>query len=146
MREIEHVRQKEPYGCGVACVAMIAGVPYDDVRALLGDWWSGRSSGMSHHVLFELLFHFGFAVQNFFRENQLRYQPRKPWPPDPTPAPICVALTITAQGGHFVVWLEDGTVLDPLREGTRTLADYEEVWQVVGVYEVSADADPRSQS
>ena len=134
MREIAHIRQKDPYGCGVACVAMVAGVSYEDVQALLGNWWNGRDQGMTHYVLFELLSHYGFAVQNFFRTNQLRYQPREPWPPEPV-APVSVAMTVTAQGGHFVVWLEDGTVLDPLCEGTHTLADYEGVRQVIGVHE-----------
>lgn len=129
---MNHVRQEEPFGCGIACVAMVAGTTYAEVRALLGDWWTGRTRGMTHYVVFELLSHLGFACINSWHTNQLNYRPREPWPPEPL-ADVHIVMVNVSGGSHFVVWLRDGTVWDPDRAGPQSLSDYPPPSQVIGI-------------
>lgn len=124
---IQRVQQEDPYGCGVACVAMVSGLSYGEVRRLLGSSVArrllGGGYGLTYYTLFDLLSHLGFACLNLWRTNQLNERPRDPWPPEPmADAHICSVSLPT--GGHFVVWLRDGTVLDPARSGSFALNDY----------------------
>lgn len=134
MSKIELVRQQEPCGCGVACVAMISDKTYDEVASLLGEWWSGRSSGMTHYVIFELLSHYGFALRNTFRANHEKYRSNEPWPPEPK-AYAYIASISRASGGHFVVWTGE-EVLDPMKDEPCTLDEYGGVNQLIAVYEI----------
>lgn len=44
----QHTLQQDSYGCGVACLAMVAGVPYAEVRALCVDLGLGEKRGRKH--------------------------------------------------------------------------------------------------
>lgn len=45
---VKWVRQVDSHGCGVACLAMIAGEPYERVRALFVDQGLGERRGCRH--------------------------------------------------------------------------------------------------
>jgi hypothetical protein len=133
---IQHVRQVDAFGCGIACVAMVTGRSYADVRALIEAWWNDRPHGLTHYVLFEMLSHLGYATVNLWETNQLQYRPREPWPPAPF-ADAHIVLIPFPSGAHYVVWLRDGAVLDPAKDGAFTLADYIPPRQVIGVFPVA---------
>lgn len=156
---VRHVRQSDAYGCGVASLAMVTGHRYEDVRAwfrvpaflnaeragrgasLVGDARNAAEPrdfsrhGIDHFDTNRYLAEHGFA--SALRWPTPRYGDTRPaWPPAPfAPAHICQVLTVN--GGHAVVWLPDGTVLDPARDAPTTLDDpcyYGGLQWVLGVW------------
>jgi hypothetical protein len=101
---MKHVKQEDPNGCGIACVAMLAGeqVTYQMVRYV----WLSNCNGDVNRILaagkglriFEVL-DLGhlFGIKLF-----------------PYAAPIIVQINSkSGNGGHYVVITPDGTILDP---------------------------------
>jgi hypothetical protein len=135
---IRHVRQEDPWGCGPACLAMVTGHNYREVR----DWFTvfawqnaqkdGRvladdarkaveandfsRSGITHWEIERYLAEHGYA--SALRWEEVRTGEARPvWPLPPfAEAHICCVQTVS--GGHFVVWLPDGRVLDPAASET----------------------------
>lgn len=130
---MQWVAQDDPYGCGVACVAMVADKTYADVKALVGRGWTGQNDGLTYYELFDLLSQLGFAVRGLRHTMEARNRPERLWPPDPF-SDVHIVLVDGFESGHFVVWCRDGRVLDPARPGVYGLQDYEHVAQVLGVY------------
>lgn len=138
------VRQTDAYGCGVACLAMVTGCRHEDVRAWfrVKAWANARHDGralahgdpgyeaveahdfsrygIDHFDTQRYLAEHGFASALKWQTPRLN-ETRPAWPPAPfAPAHICQVLTVN--GGHAVVWLPDGRVLDPATREPRTLA------------------------
>jgi hypothetical protein len=135
---IRHVRQEDAVGC-VASIAMVTGRSYRDVRDYFGDRFE-RSAGLDYHDAMQYLADSGYATALKFRHAP-RYayvdtpgrQPRQPWPP----APFAAAHLIAINGGrHCVVWLRDGTVLDPASDATQRIENVGDVSYVLGVFDV----------
>jgi hypothetical protein len=128
---IKHVRQEDPYGCGHACLAMILGKSYSDVRAELGD--PGR--GQTHQLWLEMLGRHGHTYQHFFRYNPVTNQPREPWPLQPW-APVHLASVDAGHGpgSHVIVINHDGTVLDPARDTPSRFDAYGGVIWMLGIW------------
>ena len=127
------VSQEDAQGCGLAVLAMITGRTYAEVKAEVESWehdpmqgpkdWS--QTGVTHYTLDRFL-----AGQGYFVQRRFDGWPELPKEPF---APIHYAsVQQPSNRGHFVVVLENGDVLDPLREGTFRLADWEKVNQLVG--------------
>lgn len=67
--KLRHVAQREPYGCGVACLAMIAGITYDEALADFDRHF--RKEGMTRRRLDRALARRGFAVARLKARRQL---------------------------------------------------------------------------
>lgn len=148
------VRQEDANGCGPACLAMVTGRGYREVR----DWFRVRAwqnadehgrhltdaareavephdftrRGITHWEIERYLAEHGYASALRWQEARLG-EARGSWPIAPfADSHICCVQTVL--GGHFVVWLPDGRVLDPAK-GETTLADptYCGVMYIMGV-------------
>lgn len=130
-REVKAVQQQDRFGCVVACLATILGRSYEDVRSEIGD--PGR--GLTDGTWSEFLANQGYAVQHLYRVDQLTQAKRSVWPAAPwAPVHLCL-VDAGGPGGHLVVMLPDGTVLDPARFGPPvTLAAYASVMAMTGVF------------
>ncbi len=139
MREVKAVQQKDRFGCAVACLATVLGRTYDDVRAEIGD--PGR--GLTDGAWSEFLAAQGYAVQHLFRVHQLTQAKRDVWPAAPWPPVHLCLVDAGGPGGHLVVMLNDGTVLDPARSGDPvTLAAYASVMAMTGLFYVCRSPAP----
>lgn len=128
------VHQEDPYGCGLAVLAMLTDEPYDAVKTEVDSWegeghngdWS--AGGVTHYTLDRYLIARGFYLQRIYKDSGL-----SDWPPDPW-APVHFASVKQPSGNsHFVFMDVHGRVLDPMREGVFTLADWPGVNNVVGL-------------
>lgn len=139
---IRHILQEDANGCGPACLAMVTGTPYRQVR----DWFRVRAwqnaqhdgrqltdaeresveahdfvrNGITHFEIEHYLADHGFASARMFATIRPDER-RDPWPPTPIVDAYICAMQVTC-GTHYVVWLRDGRVLDPAT-GETTFAD-----------------------
>ena len=67
LTEITRIKQKDSTGCGLACVAMIVGAAYQDVRAqyIKQKGKQPRSFGTTAHELLELINTYDFIAEPF---------------------------------------------------------------------------------
>jgi ABC-type bacteriocin/lantibiotic exporter with double-glycine peptidase domain len=131
---IRRVQQEHPMGCGVACVAMVTGQPYQEVAALLSKW--DGSKGTTHTTIQELLHHYGFAHSILYSTCQFTNERREVWPGLPFADAGHIVSVDSPIGAHYVVWLRNGVVLDPARDGYWKLSDYGRAHHIIGVYPV----------
>lgn len=126
---VRWVGQEDGNGCGIACLAMLSGHTYQEVRA------DFDVTLMRSHVDYDQwLTEQGYALARRYR--WWKGAERAAWPPAPwADVHLCEVLVPGFVGGsHMVVMLADGTVLDPLsRESVRRLIDYECVYHVSAV-------------
>lgn len=110
MAEIRRVPQEDAMGCGIACLAMISGRSYAEVKATLPEAFN-FSSGLTDHTVLWWLNHHGFW-------NRRSYHDDGPGAKQVPARGLAIALT---NDRHFVV-LRDGEAIDPARE--TPLASY----------------------
>jgi hypothetical protein len=145
------VEQQDPYGCALACLAMITGASYREIKAEVdrlpnsghsGDW---NREGIDWMTADQILIRHGFYAQRMFVGQscrRVRDNPADPlryvaiegaWPPEPW-APIHLADVMQpSRNGHSVVMRGDGVVLDPLRRGEFRLSGWATVYEVAGL-------------
>jgi hypothetical protein len=150
LANIRHVRQKHAMGCVIASLAMIGGMEYDEVAALYA-WFDAENGIEMDTVSYDFLWFHDFACQPVYpyrpgppirgtieecdRSREARR--RAPWPPLPwAEAHLCQV--VMPGGAHCVVMLADGSVLDPLTEQPKRLTEYEQVYNVRGVFDIRA--------
>lgn len=121
---VRYVRQQYSDDCGVACLAMIAGVEYEDAIGALGahNWQQKIVTSQMPYFLGAL----GIAVREVY--------------------PDCGELSglrLMCVRGHYVVVLPDNTVHDPARGPSRPLSspEYAEPFQTWECHRV-AEVDP----
>jgi hypothetical protein len=133
---LRHVRQQDPFGCGVACVAMLTGQTYADALAQMGPLHAAgaahyQTNGGTHYDWFKALARLGYAVQFLFRHGH-EVWPLPPWAP----------AHIVQVGNHVVVLLPSGDVFDPAcpAGARRILSDYpvDRIFSMAGVFRVGA--------
>lgn len=116
--QIPFIYQPEENGCGIAAVAMATRRSYAEVRKLLlmSVDLSGfvLDDGVNVGQIDDLLEALGFAWQarypNLYRLGTVRPEwPCAPW----GDVHVCHVRSLSDSGGHFVVLLKDGRVLDP---------------------------------
>lgn len=161
---ITHVRQLDQHGCGVACLAMITGHAYEAVRAWFRckawqnaqarhdvpeqsfrDRWEAHDfgvRGMTDYDLGAYLAEHGFAYALRYAnlwQHGIEHR-RAPWPPAPF-APVHIVTVYQPTGGHYVVWLPDGRVLDPAG-GETTIGALHDVQAIIGVCHMADHLEP----
>ena len=122
---IELVRQEHSHECAIACLAMVAGCSLDDARQAY-DWvypgkrdgGRGVNQGLTEVELDVVLAECGYATARLYLG--VKSNRRAVWPPEPW-SDVHIACVNLVNGGHFVVLLGDGTVLDPMADEPRTL-------------------------
>lgn len=116
------VRQAHRRGCGPACAAMLLGVAYDSALQLEVEGHYGRY-GTSRVALDRLLLAHGYTITR-------RHGTREPF----APMHLCeVTWPGRRRGWHFVVMLDDGTVLDPWMPEPTTIDWYPIVRCIAGL-------------
>jgi hypothetical protein len=139
------VRQEHPNGCGLACIAMVTGLGYGEVRDTLTEFLPRErdygEEGIHHGITEWFLGRLGYAWRTLYAGHL-----HDPWPPEPF-APVHIAQVRQPSGNtHYVVVTDDGTVLDPL-DGERKRLDvwdvpdgkFSGVNSVMGLWRVSAN-------
>lgn len=132
----------QPYkmGCGIAALAMVSGKTFEEVRVLMDlshDWCKG-GRGMTMYEVEQMLEPLGFSYQSRrLCQSRLGGTERKEWPGKPF-APLHIALVqnLPNTGGHFVVWLEDGRVMDPWWGVIPNIGNYSMVMEVTGIWKI----------
>lgn len=155
------VRQEGPWGCGIACIAMVTGWSYRDVSALFPDKVE-QKEGLSQWELMQAFAWFGYALRIFgigkYRfwpiegngladhsdASHLRALKHRDWP-TLNDAPATLVTVRAAEGGlHVVVMTSDGAVYDPILDAPTTIDTYVEVIWAAGVYPVAPRMAPES--
>lgn len=119
------VRQEEKFGCAIACMAMILGKSYAEVKALLpADRGYGDRNGMTSHDYISFLFRHGYVGMTVYQcesHTQIKREPDE-WIKPLTE--INIVSTITENGAHAVLWIR-GEIFDPNRDGVYSIGDYD---------------------
>jgi hypothetical protein len=127
------VRQVDKYGCGPACLAMLAGWSYAEAVKL---WPTAnfRKAGISRISLDRALARLGFAVCR-------REDTRRPFAEVHLVETQDEAQTKKKQKEwHWVLMLKDGTVLDPTCDDTQRIEDYHNVRAMAAVARICSEA------
>jgi hypothetical protein len=126
-------RQEDTQGCAIACLAMVTGLAYRDVKAAWPPAKDFAADGITHFELQQFLGDRG--IPHLFRWrfelglNRVGAQVvRSDWPRPFAP------VHIIGVGAHDVVLLADGTILDPMTEARRHINDVGEVSFMLGVW------------
>lgn len=134
---VKVVIQPEPSGCGLAALATVAGLTYEDVRSLIHIDRDFTKEGTFESELQSLFDRLGFAWQ--FRtafEARLGTK-RAQWPCAPwAPIHLSFVKNLSNNAYHFVVMLKDGRVIDPWWGVVQGLHRYPEVLSIYGMYRV----------
>jgi hypothetical protein len=138
---VKLVRQKQAFGCTAAALAMVLGCTYEEAAAkLASDPSIFDTQGNGYHVMESQLVQHGFAISRKWRVYQPGNQQRDSWPCEPFAALHWCEVIAGPRGAHAVIMLGDGTVLDPMSDEPKALADYSEVNFVAAVIPVPAIA------
>lgn len=118
------VMQEHPNGCGIACLAMVTGLGYAQVRDTLTEFLPRErdygEEGIHHGIAEWLLGRLGYAWRTLYAGHL-----HDPWPPEPF-APVHIAQVRQPSGNtHYVVVTNDGIVFDPLDGEHKRLADWD---------------------
>lgn len=135
MSEIVYVKQKEPDGCMVACVAMVTGKSYEEIREMCSPAYNG---GINEIIADSILQDFGFATIRKYKHIPRIKQDREGWPIIAPFAPTHICLVNATQGAHAVVMDQNGEILDPFKPERHSLLhpDYSQVHWVAGYFQV----------
>lgn len=135
---IQWVQQEDAMGCGIACVAMIAGISYQSVAVMVSQ--PIRQQGMTHYTVMDLLHRFAIPYQFLWRTDQLRQAQRNPWPPLPF-----ANAHIVQVDNHYIVWTLDNKILDPARPIPLPLDAYETPRSILGCWPISQKSNTSTQ-
>lgn len=133
MAEIQFVKQKHQHGCGIACIAMVTGKPYDEIiNDFLNDF---HTEGMTAQSLMDYLGDLGFSIvfkrlshwnnKDFARDEMLR-----PF----APVHILAIKRKADSLGHFVVMDETGKLFCPNEKSHDQIKDSYLIDEAIGLY------------
>lgn len=134
--KVRYIKSQLKNSCVVASLAMVTGKTFNQTLRGLKEFWQeeGQFQGVKDEIFDAYLGQLGYAVRYIKHDYSPRFKLRKEWPPKPF-APIHVC-DVFDEGLHAVVMLEDGKVLDPNDVHKKSLADYQRVFTVAGIYPV----------
>ena len=105
MRKIKHVKQKTPHSCAVACIAMVAGMSFDEVAQYVSS------------VELKITGLLGTNIMKLMRKLKIRYRVR-PFPAGMHQGCLYIARVPTDWEMHMIVvdWRSKNLkVYDPLK-------------------------------
>jgi hypothetical protein len=143
---IAFIYQPEENGCGIAAVAMATQRPYAEVRKLLlmSVDLSGfvLDDGVNVAQVDEMLEVLGFAWQARYPNLHRLAAPRPDWPCEPwADVHLCHVRSLSDSGGHYVVMLRDGRVLDPWWGVIGGLHRYPQVHSIKSLHPIASPAE-----
>jgi len=124
MSNITHIKQPDNFGCGIACVAMIVGKEYSELRRLMPSDALATRDGCRPRLLWYLLGYFGYHCRVMVWNNH-----EDSWPVLDSQYNI---LRVYDPLSHFVLEHE-GTVYDPGKDELSTIEDYGFSNLIIGV-------------
>lgn len=132
--DVPYIAQGDVDGCLVACVAMVTGCTYEEIRARVAPSYQG---GIHTVIAHDLLADLGYAVMVRYRHIPHLRRDREVWPCPPF-APVHICGVNVPSGHHAVVLRADGRVLDPWNPARTSLAhpDYRSVDHIDGIFKV----------
>lgn len=137
--DIQHVKQEEPYGCVIACIAMILGKTYQEIKSMLPtDRGYGNRNGMTSHDMISFLWLHGYIGLEFYKceSHTQRMRELNEWlKPVATFNKVSV---INEYGPHAILWMPDGRVFDPNKYGVHSITDYKEYHSLTAFWNLSA--------
>ena len=135
MSDIDYIPQLEDDGCLVACVAMVTGRPYADIRQLCAPSYN---EGIHEIIADDLLGELGYAVMRRYRHVPHLKRERAVWPCPPF-APVHICYVDATRGPHAVVMLRTGDIYDPWKRERLTLAhpDFGVIDHIDGVFKIT---------
>lgn len=149
--EINWVGQEENNGCGIACLAMITGKDYQQVRNEFARF--DNSDGLDPFALDSYLADHGYAVARKYEHAEWAHKrfsrtKRETWTPEPFAEVHLAQVQSSTEPprNHFVVVLSDGHVLDPAIKPhpmilyPLRLYHYSQVWNVAGIVKLCASS------
>lgn len=137
MKNIVLVRQEHPWGCGLACLAMLLGVEYSALfKTRYAHINFETSVGISNFLMAEELTELGFAYSKLWRFKSGNIE-RTPWPPQPWADVHLIMIELQCRKSHWALWLRDGRVFDPYYgETDMQNPNYKSIQQISGIYKV----------
>lgn len=127
MPKIKLVRQAEPFGCGIACIAMIAGKDYWQVRQIAPSDLMATREGINIDAMLWLLSYYGFHCRLLYISNHI-----EEWPV--LDSPFNILLTFVKGHNHWILHEDKkGNIYDPNRPGIQKLSDYRTPSHIIGV-------------
>jgi len=122
---IKLVKQEEPYGCVIACIAMILGKSYQEIKnELPPNRGYGNKNGMISQDMISFLWQYGYIGLEFYKceSHSQRMMELNEWL---KPVGVFNKVSIYNEyGPHAILWLPDGKIFDPNREGIHSINDY----------------------
>lgn len=127
---IEYVPQRDKHGCVIACLAMVTGRDYWEIKTCIGV--DVTETGVPTWRWADYLGSTGYLLA----PRSMSGLHKGLWPCSAfADVHLCtVKVDKDAKYTHLVVVLRDGTVLDPDIPGPRTLDDYVRVYGICGVW------------
>jgi len=134
-KKIELVRQKNHKGCGIAAIAMLTGIPYDQVRQdLFGD--IGQVNGMEVSQIADYLAKKGLYLQRDCAKDESNDHLCFAWL-------VHVKVYKDSEHAHYVVLDNDDNMFDPIfgmTDWSFYSADWVEMYRVntkKGYYDIT---------
>lgn len=122
------VRQRATYDCGLCCLAMVTGHPYNSLRMEFDIDFN--STGIFLQELLDALHRLGYFTR--VMKHHMGKRPRitiHPWPPKLSLGTFVLEMSLNSNrpGGHFAA-MHDGKLYDP--------AGYNHTYELVSVVEI----------
>lgn len=124
---IHRVEQQDSNGCVLACIAMVTGQSYEEVKA---GFDRIDAAGISEFRLRAYLAECGYAAAIKYPHYSPLNVDREIWPPKPF-GKVHIVFT----GNHAIVMLRNGTVYDPApgHDKPRHIKDYRDIHLMMAV-------------
>jgi len=137
---MQHILQEDEWGCSIACIAMLTGKSYTNMRNQVQKDFQestiGLTKGLSYLDCYPYFIDAGYAWQIKYRVHHHNKQVDI-WPPMLwAPVHWCEVQVTDSSPGHSILMLQDGTIYDPLTYNKRSLEDYYKVGVVIGLHKV----------
>lgn len=143
MTGIAYLRQKGSCDCGIASLAMITGLPYEQVLEPFR-YRIESGQGLSDYLMYDWLIREGWAWQVCYKVHHLGAinQRKDVWPPTPWAPVHLIEARVSSGNYHFAVMDADGQVFDPWEPSRTTIdhPDYQEILFVWGMWKVRSPA------
>ena len=118
MKKIQYIKQPTGYQCGQACVAMLAGVPVEDVVAVMQN-----DKGTGKKDIARALDHYGIRqAKTMTKADNATVLPR-----------ACILKVLLPRYGHWVLYY-DGRYYDPEFGLTETLYPKERIQSYLEIF------------
>jgi hypothetical protein len=143
LSQIQHIEQEEAMGSSLACIAMILGLTYAEVKTESEKHSDLRIHKYGHYRSYwqEWLYRHDFADQCYTPYDARTNLARPIWPLALW-ADVHICSIKTETDTHLVLVKRDGTVYDPMRAEPSLWSEYPEVIYMSGIFDVTAHIEP----